>query len=330
MKAVAALVRALTATRVAAVLRRSPAPVSSEAGEFAERLGALLAGGVPPHRAVALLTGDSSAAGTPSEAGSVASTSVLIARRVAQGVPIATALAAVDHAAWRVLAVAWQLASDSGAPLAPALQRIALALSELERTRERRSVLLAGPRATVRMVAALPVLALLLGLVLGFDPIPVLFSVPGALIAAVGIGMLLVGVRWSSALHLRAAAADRVAGLSCELLWIALGGGAPPLEGCRRVVDATDRYAAEWVAFDDFRDRSPLRLTIAAAGAAGVPIRPLLIEQARAERIAVAGELERSAERLGVRVLLPLGICVLPSFIVLGVVPVLLSMFGAM
>ena len=38
--------------------------------------------------------------------------------------------------------------------------------------------------------------------------------------------------------------------------------------------------------------------------------------------------LAAEAERLGVRVLLPLGACVLPAFVLLGVVPVLMAVLG--
>lgn len=292
----------------------------NEATVVAERAAALLRGGVPPRRAFAVLGADAA----PS------SPTGVIAARVADGVPVASALAATDAPEWRVLAVAWKLAEDSGAPLAPALQRIGYALRELDQLRERRSVLLAGPRATVRMVAALPILALLLGLLLGFDPIPVLFSSTGVLIAAVGIGLLGVGVHWSRAMQRRSANDDRIAGLALELTWVALGGGAPPAAALKDVVNRVDHYGAEWVAFDGFRSGSALVTTIAAAESAGVPIRPLLLEQADAERVGSSAEQERDAERLGVRVLLPLGICVLPSFIVLGVLPVVLSMFGAL
>ncbi|SDQ18846.1 type II secretion system F family protein [Leucobacter chromiiresistens] len=291
----------------------------SEAAVVAERTAALLRGGVPAARAIALISADAPPA---SEVG-------IVGGRVADGVPVPSALAAAAEPEWRVLAVAWRLAEVCGAPLAPALQRIAESLRELDRMRERRSVLLAGPRATVRMVAALPILALLLGLLLGFDPVPVLVGPAGAVIAAVGAGLLGVGVQWSRLLQRRAAREDAIAGLPSELLWVALGGGAPPAVAMRIVVDHVDAFGAEWVPFVGFCSGSPLLATVAAAESAGVPMRPLLLEQAVAERVAAAARLEREAERLGVRVLLPLGVCVLPSFIVLGVLPVVLSMFGA-
>ncbi len=60
----------------------------------------------------------------------------------------------------------------------------------------------------------------------------------------------------------------------------------------------------------------------------GVPAGPLLTRAAdhvRADRDRAAHE---AAARLGVRLVLPLGLCLLPAFVLLGLVPVLLSTGG--
>ena len=56
----------------------------------------------------------------------------------------------------------------------------------------------------------------------------------------------------------------------------------------------------------------------------------MLLVEAAAARARTLAELERQAERLAVSVLLPIGVCVLPSFIVLGVLPVLLAVMGSL
>ena len=71
-----------------------------------------------------------------------------------------------------------------------------------------------------------------------------------------------------------------------------------------------------------------LATTIAAARETGIPLRSLLLEEAADARARAHAALEQAAERLGVLVLLPLGLCVLPAFIALGVAPVVLSMLG--
>lgn len=286
------------------------------AARAARQMSTLLGGGVSPERLFELLGQDDS---NGSEA-------LKIAQRVASGQPPVEAMAQAAGAHWRVLAVAWRLATTSGAPLGPALARIGEALAALERLRERRGVILAGPKATVVTVAALPPLALLLGVLLGFDPMPILASPMGAALLIAGTLLLVCGVSWARMLQRAVETGDHIAGLECELAWIVVRGGVDSAAAPRLVADAVDAVGAEWVPFSRFVAGAPLRQAIAAARQAGVPLAALLLEEAQAERAAAHARLEREAEQLGIRVLIPLAVCVLPSFILVGVVPVVLSM----
>lgn len=284
----------------------------------AARCAALLRGGVAPGRVFSLIA----------EEGGDRPAVVRIAALVRDGRPPAEAIAAEDRQEWRLVAVAWRLAEQSGAPLAPALERIAAALAALSQLRERRSVLLTGPRATVGIVAALPLLALLLGATLGFDPLPVLLSPAGAVLLAVGTALLVLGIVWARALSRSVERDDRVTGVELELAWVAMGGGASAGEALVRVADGVDALGISWVPFDAFLEGGLLRSVLRTAESVGLPVGALLVEEAQAARAREHAELERAAERLGVRVLIPLGVCVLPSFIVLGVLPVLISMLS--
>lgn len=71
---------------------------------------------------------------------------------------------------------------------------------------------------------------------------------------------------------------------------------------------------------------APLERALADAwhsGAAPVPVLRHVATRARRERREAAGEV---AARLGVRLVLPLGLCLLPSFALLGIVPLVLSL----
>ncbi|QIM17981.1 hypothetical protein G7066_03540 [Leucobacter coleopterorum] len=137
-----------------------------------------------------------------------------------------------DTIEWRLLAAAWQLAEETGAPLADALERISMALLSLRRLQERRDILIAGPKATTRMVVTLPPLVLAMGWLLGFDPSPVLLSWAGATMVSVGLLLLGAGVFWAQRLTQRVQTQDRVAGVELELVWIALRGGGSPRTPC--------------------------------------------------------------------------------------------------
>lgn len=292
----------------------------SPAARAALRAATLLRGGVPASQVWRRLAQEVDA---PTEL-------LDISQRIADGWSSAAALAACQGQEWRVLAVAWHLAEQSGAPISAVLERIAAALASLERLGQRRSVLLAGPRATIRLVAALPAVALFFGAILGFDPIPVLLSPAGAVLAVFGAVLLFAGVRWANRLTDQLAEAEWVSGLECELCWIGLSGGAAPVEALRRVVDGVDRARARWVRLSAMTRDGVVHTVLDAAAALGTPAGPMLLAEAESVRTRAFAELEREAERLGVRVLLPLGVCVLPSFIVLGVLPVLLAVMGSL
>lgn len=62
------------------------------------------------------------------------------------------------------------------------------------------------------------------------------------------------------------------------------------------------------------------------AYATGAPSAAMLQAAAKQARVQRRQDSERRAEELGVKMMLPLGACFLPAFILLGVVPVVLSM----
>lgn len=69
-----------------------------------------------------------------------------------------------------------------------------------------------------------------------------------------------------------------------------------------------------------------LRAALHFAASTGAPSAQLLYSRARQLRRSRHRELEKRAAALGVRLVIPLGVCSLPAFLCLGVVPVLLAM----
>jgi tight adherence protein B len=72
-----------------------------------------------------------------------------------------------------------------------------------------------------------------------------------------------------------------------------------------------------------------LRETLDLARRAGVPAAALLRAAADDVRDDVAADALAAAERLGVRLVLPLGTCVLPAFVLVGVVPVVVGILSS-
>lgn len=108
--------------------------------------------------------------------------------------------------AW--LAACWQVGVESGAGLAEAIERLAAALRAEERNRHEISAQLAGPRATARLLAVLPVVGIVMATGLGQHPIHFLVGSPyGIACLVAGIGIDALGVVWTSRLA-RAAESD--------------------------------------------------------------------------------------------------------------------------
>ncbi len=221
---------------------------------------------------------------------------------------------------WAALLAAWQVSTAAGAPIAPTLSRMAGVFRGLADGGREIETALAGPIATTRIVVALPLVGLLLGFAMGFDVIGTLFGTPAGL-ACVAVGGILLGVAalWTRRMVASARRLDPTPGLALDLIAVAVSGGGS-LDRALEDVDAA-LVVADLPGVD-----VAARAVVAFSRDAGVPAGALLRAEAEEVRRAAAAEGRRGAARLGVRLMLPLGACVLPAFLALGVIPVMLSL----
>ncbi|WP_412540873.1 hypothetical protein R8Z50_34675 [Longispora sp. K20-0274] len=106
----------------------------------------------------------------------------------------------------RVLA-ACRLAERTGAPLADILDLVVLDLREEHSRQAQTAAQLAGARATMGILTALPAMGLALGYTIGGDPLAVLLHTPfGAVCAVLALLLQLLGLAWADRLVRRASA----------------------------------------------------------------------------------------------------------------------------
>ena len=255
----------------------------------------------------------------------------------------------------RDLQLSLRMSESAGAPLATSLERAAEHAEERIDALLGRQSALAAPRATGRILSWLPLLGLGLGVLMGSDPVGVLTgSVLGALTGLLGLGLAFAGRRWTAALVHRAeveSAASNGAeqtsnmppvdtALVLELLAAQLRAGLAPLAALGTLAEALNSRALHTVCqrlqmgsnwgsawsgsaagtFGELRD------ALAPAYTGGAPSTALLLSLADAHRLNERRAAERAAGKLSVALVVPLGLCSLPAFICLGIVPILISL----
>lgn len=296
------------------------------------RLAVLLAAGVTPHSAWGYLTsgaeGVERAVARAVDSGTGVADAILAAVGDADAGEVdvggATGAGPAGASPWRAVAAAWQVATLAGAPLAPALRSFASSLRELAESRRDVRVALAGPAATTRIVVFLPLIGLLFGVALGFDTLGVIFgTVPGALCLAAGVVLLLLARRWNHRLLRSAAPADETPGLRLDLVAIAVSGGAA-LDRALASVDAALEHCRVSPRGADVVDE-----VIALSRRAGVPAAELLRAEAEDARRAARSAAKQGAAKLAVALMIPLGACILPAFMLVGVAPLMIAVISS-
>ncbi len=303
---------------------RQPSVDLEPLASVVQRLGVLLAAGVAPGAGWAYVaeTARGAAVSGVRDVADAASRG----ESIAEAIVTAAESERAEASAWRGFAAAWLVASEAGAPLASTLAELAATLRSLAQNQRDIQTALAGPSATARMVLVLPVVAILFGMALGFDSIATLFTTtPGLVCLALGAGLMLLAHTWNRRLVRRARPTNLTPGLSLDLMAIAVSGGAAIPRARQAVAAARERCGMEG---DDDGD-STIDEVLQLSRRAGIPAAALLRSEATEARRAARSAGERRAATLGVTLMLPLGLCILPAFMLLGVAPLLIAVVSS-
>jgi Flp pilus assembly protein TadB len=245
----------------------------------------------------------------------------------------------------RFARAAKRLSDRTGAPLADLWERLESHQRSLSRLDASADAQAAGGRLTALILVVLPLLALVLGHSIGADPLRILFQTPtGVFCTAIAVTLQLAGLAWTdrlsrsgtNPLHTElAVAADLMAAalragspvpsavlhagevlegpLSAPLTQIAreLAAGVSPRQAWQRIggLDAARRLT-----------NAALRTSESGAAMSGA-----LTRCADDLRLDAANDRQARVQRASVLLMLPLGLCFLPAFLLAGLVPVVLA-----
>lgn len=254
-----------------------------------------------------------------------------------------------DSEVIRSLGAALTVCERTGAPTAGVLQNLAEALRDLHDASLARRTAFAGPRSTAKILLVLPLAGLGLGMLLGGDPLRMLLSSGfGNLLAGTGAAATVIGWWWMHRLIRQADPPDALQvdpSVLLELIAGALESGlplsrsvtavaealepGPDTSALSRLGTALEAGIPASVATQDLPAAlAPLGESAVLAESSGADLARVLRSAARDTRRGRARQAEERAAQLAVRLVLPTGVALLPAFVVLGIVPTVMSLLG--
>lgn len=204
------------------------------------------------------------------------------------------------------------LAKHFGARPAEVLDRLAAVVADRDKARAELALAQAGPKSSARVVLLLPVgvlgLAQLAGLRVLVDP-------SSLAIGSIALGALLlfVGRGWSNRIVAFAEPSDEDPGEAIDAFVSGIESGLPPREVSRAVAEV-------------FGEAKEIEELISSAEAEGLAIARLAAARADQNRLAKRIEDETRIREAGVRLMWPLGLTVLPAFVLISVIPLASAM----
>jgi tight adherence protein B len=219
-----------------------------------------------------------------------------------------------------------QVAMHSGASVANEIDAVADLCFQAEHSLDRIKVAYAGPKSSSTLVIWLPVITLVIAQLAGFDLLATIGSRP-IVLASIGLGalLLLLARQVSKTFIRRASPKQSFYGYYLMGVCLETSGGASLNQAQRSAYEIYEEVFGEPPSGKDQLAMAEISNLVELTGArVGDLLKANALNLQR--EISVANEI--GIERLGVKLMLPLGLAVLPAFICLAVIPLLASMFG--
>ena len=219
-------------------------------------------------------------------------------------------------------------AKQVGAAPAHTIQSVATALTDAADTVRLAQAYQAGPRSAQRIMMALPFFSLFGALVLGQDVLRVLAtSALGWFLLVSAAGLIWIAHVWSSRMINKALTYSWFNGMSAECCAMYVVAGLP----LNSALEKADAFAQPFLAAQPecHDDRNDIVATIDLAYTEGIPVAGLLRAHADQQRSSAQQQMRFRVERLSVQLVIPLGVCILPAFIAVGIIPIVISMLSS-
>jgi len=221
----------------------------------------------------------------------------------------------------RVFSAVVVVADESGTALYQALWALAEALRDRVSVEAEIRSIVQAPRQTTLLLLALPPLSLVVAGLLGVNALGFLTgSAFGWLLLILAALLYVAAIVWMGRLVAQLMPDSGYLSPARDLLAVASQGGALPEVAEARVNRV---LLAHGLAESDNADIAHLT---ALSRRVGIPISRLSVAEATWQRHHARAEAAEAAQSLSVRILIPLGLFILPAFVAVGVVPVIFAL----
>lgn len=227
----------------------------------------------------------------------------------------------VTSVEYALVKAAWAASVEIGAPLRTTMTMLAHTYRALAGIGREVDSAVAGPRLATRVMLTLPAISVVLAGGLGMNILHFFFAnVFGT--ACLLTGALLTGAGWWWSRQL----VSRIStdAVRREITAIVIVAGLRAGVGVKTTTDALTRHLGTRASPDDAQQHLQKLETLSSTW--GVPLADLLMSEVHQSRDTAVARLRKQCAELAERLLIPLGACVLPAFIALGVAPIVFEL----
>lgn len=198
-----------------------------------------------------------------------------------------------------------KVTNQAGGPIAQTLDRLARVVTMREQSQNELALAIAGPKASSRLIISLPALVFIGAGIAGIPIFRVLLE-PSIiwLSLALGIGMFWLGYRWTNRILQNATPSNNDPGLQLEAIGVAVQAGLPISSAANLVPGFSPSE------LQDLTDGS------------GIATSQLITDRADSKRLEQFNADRMKIQKAAIAVLWPLGLTVLPAFVLIAIVPV--------